>query len=330
MSQYRVRSLGKDELESWLDFVHKVFAEAKGPKAPARSYFRRHIDNDPEAAQNLSDDILVAVDERGELIGTLRLFRRRVYVHRSIVSSSGVGEVCVRSDHRRRGVASQMLQEALRRMQAAKVELSFLHTSSSESIYRSLGWVSIPQRFAKLLRTPAFDHRGHIEPLRIESDDDIRVCSEMYESFSMRFDGCIVRDNPDYWRKWFRAESGDVAWQDPKLTPVRLRTRNKEAYGVFQARGDVIYVREFIVREKGMGRAGLYLDAFLSNIVAPELHTVPVVLPEPLLGIIEGSSLVVETFIDTGQMYRVIAGDSSAKHILPQEENLVFWATDAF
>ncbi|KAK4533665.1 hypothetical protein CCYA_CCYA18G4547 [Cyanidiococcus yangmingshanensis] len=330
MSAYRVRSLDRSEVDSWLDFVHGVFAEAKGAIAPPRSYFERHIENDPGAIDSISENVIVAVDEQNRFIGTLRLFRRRLYLNDSVTSAGGIGEVCVRSDHRRRGVATLLLEHAVERLSNAGVELSFLHTSTSESIYRSMGWVSVPQRFVELIRQPAHDHRGHIEQLHLESDDDIHRCSMMYKDFCYRFDGCVVRDQPEYWRKWVQAESGGVAWSDPNLTPVPLRTINKEAYAVLQSKGDAIRVREFVVLEKGMKRAGLYLDAFLSKLVAPEQHTVSIILAEPLLSVIGGSPQIVNTFTDTGQMYRRLGDNSSEKHLLPREERHVFWATDAF
>jgi len=330
MASYQVRGLRSEELEAWLEFVYGVFKDAKGTAAPPRSYFLRHVENDPGAVERLSEDILVAVGEQDKFIGSLRIFRRRVYLKGSAVSAAGIGEVSVASAYRRQGIASRLLEEASTRMRAAGFALSFLHTSSSESLYRSLGWISVPQKFVRVVREVAHSHRDHIETLALGSEVEIQRCSEAYAEFASRFDGCIVRDDPAYWQRWVRAESGDTEWNDANLTPFRLQTRTKEAYAILQKREDAIHVREFVVRLCGLKRAGLYLDAFLARAVSPDVRQVCAVLAAPLLPLIGGSSVVLETTEDHGYMYRALLEQDAGQQALPEVDRHVFWATDAF
>jgi hypothetical protein len=77
-----LRTLRPEELDAWLDFVHRVF------NVP-RAYCARHWHNDPWRS---CEGIRVAVD-RGQILSTVRVFRRRIYLGGVPVTMGGIGEV---------------------------------------------------------------------------------------------------------------------------------------------------------------------------------------------------------------------------------------------
>ena len=81
------RRLRPEELEDW--FTHLVSVFALGSSKGGREYFLRHWENDPW--KNL-EDIFVAV-EAGQILSTVRIMPRRIFLAGEEVTMGGIGEV---------------------------------------------------------------------------------------------------------------------------------------------------------------------------------------------------------------------------------------------
>jgi hypothetical protein len=71
-----------------------VFSQKKTP--PSREYFKSHVENDPTFKY---DTILILLDEKiseFEILGTLRIFYRKMFFENKIVDVGGIGEVAVK------------------------------------------------------------------------------------------------------------------------------------------------------------------------------------------------------------------------------------------
>lgn len=92
------------------------------------------VDNTDQQAWHL-----FALDEQGEAAAYLRIFPKGVvYDH-----AAAIGRVCVRMDHRRKGIAAEMMDTALRFMDEELKE-PLIHISAQQyltAFYESRGFV---------------------------------------------------------------------------------------------------------------------------------------------------------------------------------------------
>lgn len=65
----------------------------------------------------------MAAHEKGKLIGTLQLFKRRILFDSKKISLGGIGGVCVKKERRRRGVATKMIKTAMEALKKKSVIL---------------------------------------------------------------------------------------------------------------------------------------------------------------------------------------------------------------
>lgn len=197
------RALQSEEMDAWFDHVATVFTVG-------RQYFMNHWYNDPR--QDL-EGIRVAVD-KGKIVSTVRVFIRQMYLHGEPVSAGGIGEVSTLPEYRRRGLATRLLQDAIRFMEARGIVMSAL--GGSQRIYSVEGWEKIPRYFARVLMSAKSDDAFHIRPVDFGSATELEQLACLHDAYSRRFNGAFVRDHPRYWRDWVRTESPKtwVAEQD--------------------------------------------------------------------------------------------------------------------
>jgi len=209
----QIRTLHLNELPAWFDLVTAVFGVP-------RAYFERHWSNDPWKDLN---GIRVAVDE-GQLVATVRVFRRRLWLGGVSVETGGVGEVCTRPEYRGRGLSGALLEDALRFMTEQHMALSLLFSGLHEH-YGRYGWSVAPLELGVTMVEPG--GAGPYEVRQVEPADRAELAL-LYEQFAPRFDGPLVR-SPEYWASWWEAEQHNtwVARSDGTLVGyVSLRQRS--------------------------------------------------------------------------------------------------------
>ena len=189
------RRLKEEELPKWFEFCASVFTE------PA-SYFERHFLNDP---WSMAEGILIAVDEE-HIVSTVRVFHRNIYVNGQSIPMGGIGEVCTLPRYEKKGISSKLLELAIEYMKEQGFRVSTLLTDLF-SHYGKLGWKSV-RRTWNIAKVSGFEHREfYARPIDFTSRQDIDTLMNIYEVYSSRCNGPIIRDHPTYWSKWIAYEA---------------------------------------------------------------------------------------------------------------------------
>lgn len=317
------RALHPEELEIWFDHVGHVFSTP-------RQYFVKHWHNDPWKEL---EGIRVAVDD-GKIVSTLRVFIRSMFLHGEPVSVGGIGEVSTHPEYRRRGLATQLLKDAIRFMEEREIAISSLH--GSQRIYSVEGWESVPRYYAKktfpIEGSAEFDTEWAIRPVDFQSQTELAQIAALYDGYSRKFNGTFVRDNPAYWNDWVRAEAPD-AW-------VAEKSGVLEGYIAVAGK---LSVREFAVSDAQFSHdSGKRLfEALLTHIIAQkDVKTFEVEYAAPIADGFNAPKI--NAYGST--MYRVINADNipscdalpallhGQPGALAQDirSHHVFWNTDGF
>ncbi len=196
-----IRTLHPDELESWFDHCAFAFDEPEN-----RQYFVNHWQNDPWRSL---ETIFVVLDD-GRIVSTARIFLRKIYLRGEMVPAGCLGEVSTHPAYRGRGLATRLIQHSVAWMHDHDIAISALSTGGSGPLYTRLGWQSVPVFWGAAHVQAWSDPRFDFRPLDLDSDEDLAIASRLHAAFGWRCNGIFVRDHPDYWRRWVRAEAGTL------------------------------------------------------------------------------------------------------------------------
>lgn len=258
------RALHPEELEVWLDHVTSVFTGG-------RQYFSNHWHNDPWQD---AEGIRIAVD-KGTIVSTVRVFIRKMFLHGEPITVGGIGEVSTRPEYRRRGIATQLLKDALQFMETRDIAVSLLF--GSQHIYSIEGWEKVIRYYARQSFTAKKQSEWEIRPANFDDEAEVKRLSDLYDRYARKFNGTVVRDDIAYWTQWVRTESPN-AW-------VAERDGNIEGYVSVAEREDALNVKEFIASETPFARdRGQQLfEDMLSNVIAQmDTESLEVVYPAPI------------------------------------------------
>ena len=183
------RCLQENELEAWFSHCQSIF-QLEDPL-----YFQKHYRLDPAADATL---IFVALHE-GEIVSSVRVFDRTVWIRGQAVHCGGVGEVSTQPAFQRQGLASALLQMALDEMVRRHMQVSILF--GKRPFYRHMGWHPVPvaKRKADVRQLPLLKtEQVTIRPFHIQ---DLLILQGIYDLYAGRFDGAILRSEA-YWQQW--------------------------------------------------------------------------------------------------------------------------------
>ena len=317
------RALYPEEFETWLDHVTTVFSGG-------RQYFSNHWHNDPWRDP---EGIRIAVDN-GKIVSTVRVFIRKMFLHGEPVTVGGIGEVSTRSEYQRRGLATQLLKDAIGFMESRNIVASSLH--GSQRIYSVEGWEKVPRYYAKQPMTARKQVAWDVRPANFDDPTEVERIAALYDAYARKFNGTFVRDNMAYWTKWVRTESPS-AW-------VAERDGNIEGYVSVARDKDRLNVEEFFVSDPifAEDRGQQLFEELLSNVIAQiDAESLEVIYPAPIA---DGFNAPV---IDErgSAMYRINQPDALSNsydsipdllHNQPQslsqglQSHHVFWYTDGY
>ena len=317
------RALYPEEFETWLDHVTTVFSGG-------RQYFSNHWHNDPWRDP---EGIRIAVDN-GKIVSTVRVFIRKMFLHGEPVTVGGIGEVSTRSEYQRRGLATQLLKDAIGFMESRNIVASSLH--GSQRLYSVEGWEKVPRYYAKQPMTARKRVAWDVRPANFDDPTEVERIAALYDAYARKFNGTFVRDNMAYWTKWVRTESPS-AW-------VAERDGNIEGYVSVARDKDRLNVEEFFVSDPifAEDRGQQLFGDLLSNVIAQiDAESLEVIYPAPIA---DGFNAPV---IDErgSAMYRINQPDALSNsydsipdllHNQPQslsqgiQSHHVFWYTDGY
>lgn len=317
------RALNAEELETWLDHVTSVFTGG-------RRYFSNHWHNDPWRDP---EGIRIAVDN-GKIVSTVRVFIRKMYLHGEPVTVGGIGEVSTRSEYRQRGLATQLLKDAIGFMESRNIVTSSLH--GSQRIYSVEGWEKVPRYYAKQPMTARKLVAWDVRPANFDDHAEMERIAALYDAYARKFNGTFVRDDMAYWTEWVRTESPS-AW-------VAERDGSIEGYVSVIHREARLNVEEFFVSEPifAEDRGQRLFEELLSNVITQiDAESLEVIYPAP---IVDGFNA--PTIEERGSaMYRINQPDALSYsydsipdllHNQPQSlsqgirSHHIFWYTDGY
>ena len=317
------RALNAEELEAWLDHVTHVFSGG-------RQYFSNHWHNDPWRDP---EGIRIAVDN-GKIVSTVRVFIRKMFLHGEPVAVGGIGEVSTRSEYRRRGLATQLLKDAIEFMESRNIVASSLH--GSQRIYSVEGWEKVPRYYAKQPIAAKKQVAWEVRPANFDDGAEGKRIATIYGRYARKFNGTFVRDDMAYWTKWVRTESPS-AW-------VAERDGEIEGYVSVVHREERLNVEEFFVSDPVFAedRGHRLFEDMLSNIIAQlGAESLEVIYPAPI-----ADGFNAPTIEEHGStMYRINQPDALSNsfdsilnllHNQPEslaqgiKSHHVFWYTDGY
>ena len=322
------RALRPEKLEAWLDHVTSVFTGG-------RQYFSNHWHNDPWRD---AEGIRVALD-KGTIVSTVRVFIRKMFLHGEPITVGGIGEVSTRPEYRRRGIATQLLQDSIQFMEDRDIAVSLLF--GSQKIYSIEGWEKVSRYYARQSFSANKQSAWEVRPANFDDEVEVKRLSDLYDRYARKFNGTVVRDDIAYWTQWVRTESPNAY--------VAERDGNIEGYVSVIPREDEFGVKEFIASEEAFGqdRGKQLFQDMLSNIIAQmDAESLEFVYPAPI-----ADGFNAPTIDEQGSaMYRIIQPTvlsekmaSTAFNSIPNllhnqpkplaqdiQSHHIFWYTDGF
>jgi predicted GNAT family N-acyltransferase len=246
---YTLRGLRDErEIRKWANFCASCFSYKPNP--PSAEYFERHYYNDPHRGHVSLIRVAVVVkagssksgdfeSDNEEIVASCRIFQRDIAdgssaAGGSIIRAGGIGEVCTSSDHRRRGLSKELLQDCLEIMSNKNMNMavSFLHAAPAFfPVYQSAGYVGTTSRWSKVPilhpqllsssavtctdATAALDGKG-TDGYRVRLanfPNDTHQLKTLHRSMVSHhgFAGCIIRST-EYWNEYLSQELKDVLW----------------------------------------------------------------------------------------------------------------------
>ena len=322
------RALRPEELEAWLDHVTSVFTGG-------RQYFSNHWHNDPWQD---AEGIRIAVD-KGTIVSTVRVFIRKLFLHGEPITVGGIGEVSTHPEYRRRGIATQLLQDSIRFMESRDIVVSVLF--GSQRIYSIEGWEKVPRYYARQSFSANKQSAWEVRPANFDDEAEVKRLSNLYNGYARKFNGTVVRDDIAYWTQWVRTESPNAY--------VAERNGNIEGYISVIPREDEFGVKEFIASEEAFAQdRGQHLfEDMLSCVLAQmDAESLEVLYPAPIADGFNAPALEEQG----SAMYRIIQPAvlsekmvSSAFNSIPNllhnqpkplaqgiRSHHIFWYTDGF
>jgi len=192
------RSLNEWEMNAWFDHCALVFNQYNHFEA-SRQYFMNHWYNDPWRERR---GIFVAVED-GEILSTVRVFHRRIYLAGEVFTMGGIGEVSTKEPYRRRGLSGRLLEMAIDYMEAEGMDFSMLFTGSPRH-YSRFGWEEVPVYWKRAQVLP--QRSPDVRLLDLQNPQEAQQVMDLYHHYSSRLNGPIVRDQQEYWQDWVRTE----------------------------------------------------------------------------------------------------------------------------
>jgi predicted GNAT family N-acyltransferase len=341
---YTIRGLSEPEVKAWATFCASVFSYKANP--PPADYFERHYLNDPEKEASF---IRVAFCD-DKMVASCRVFRRQVSIGSGeYAEAGGIGEVCTDKRHRKRGLSSQVMKDAIQIISESGMELSFLHSAPDFfPVYEKGGYTcTVTQWSVALIDRPILVQSALKETPRYSVrlarfPDDTKTLMKVHQEFSEhRFAGCIRRSE-SYWEKYIGKEL------EGSLYVLVEKTKNEIAGWLsVEHRGkNKIRTSEFGCvdsRRQSYCVLGVLLNQAMKDMVTITEPTFELIIPtfcmEEIRSSFDSHSESRESYIDwsetimdsdKGWMYKPISSHGMSMSDLNKTVPHLIWPADSF
>ncbi len=227
-----------------------------------RELFERFMDFDPVFSYS---DVLLALDG-GVPVSCVQIFERPIRLRHERVLLGGIGSVATHASARGKGLASELLRQALERMRERGMALSLLFAARF-SFYEALGWQQMSTRLFKLSPHAALAALDDGTVLRAFETADLQRVKALYDTYTEPLSGPTVRD-ARYW-------DGQLRLAGTPHEDFRVAERGGElvAYARAASFGGRVRVLEY-----ARAAAGASALARLLAALTPAAHRLPVPL----------------------------------------------------
>ena len=151
-----------------------------------------------DSSYRLSQTRVVVVNDN--VVSTLRVWERRMWVGASLVTVGGIGGVCTHPNYRGVGYASALMRDTIDYLRTIGCDLGVLFTIIPEAFYRRLGWTSLPLHGFNLnYNVPAreADSSGW-QVTDFNPETDLDAVAGLYDIANAQQSGTIARTRA-YW-----------------------------------------------------------------------------------------------------------------------------------
>lgn len=198
---YEIRCLRSDELENWTIFCATCFSEKANP--PNAQYFMNHFLNDPYSDISLIF-VIVKVNissDSNNILSTLRLFKRNIFIKSKKVSTAGIGEVCTLKSYRRNGFSKILLKYACDRSKELKFNIMMLHAAEwVRPLYHQFHFQSVSTIVLNIKKVSSYPSK------QLSSYELPENQAELCNNFNKSFSGCVHRTD-EYFNNWTKYEA---------------------------------------------------------------------------------------------------------------------------
>lgn len=174
----------REELIKVVELCDKAF-----DKTPYE-YFERHLLKD----KTLSPDDTRVLLLNGEIISTVQVFPRKMYLESETVEFCGIGNVATHPEKRKMGYAELVMNDAIDYMNKLNARFSLL-TTTINNYYEKFGYKTLTRELFFIENIIPIDHS---EVRTFSFADDFERIKQIYELYNKNCVGPINRDNI-YW-----------------------------------------------------------------------------------------------------------------------------------
>lgn len=217
MNQYRV-SVGEADLkqEEVIAFLSKIY----GPNYyDSYSIQKTTISNEPSTSP---DNFILARSPKGDLIGIVRIVERNISLGMTVLSAGCISSVGVEPEWRGQGVASNLMNTAMKVMKSRGMDISVLYGRRAvDGFYTRFGYYGIGRYIDLEILSPVAS-RTSMQAVPWEKNN-IEACMGFYGKAYGGLAGSVMRDLP-IWKYLFSRQEKGVGKE--KLLICQLNKKN--------------------------------------------------------------------------------------------------------
>ena len=350
---YNLFALRESDVLKWTEFCASCFLYKQNPPSP--SYFARHYFNDPNRDASL---IRVMRTEEEEIVSSVRVFKRTLSAGSvgEYIKAGGIGEVCTSMQHRKRGLAKALLNNAIDAMKKEKdMACSLLHASPAfVPVYQKVGYECIRSSWSlveikminiiQLVQNDNLDNLQNKVQIRLaEFPKDAERLHKIHKSYSEdRFAGCVIR-SVSYWNEYISKEIGSSLMV---LTIWNEEQRDDIIVGWISicSRNDRFQLREFgvdcsVAKKHRISQLTIFAKLLIHALPQQRESLLSLHLPSPILEDIRTGTNEMNLFLngcisddDDGWMYKKLndSAQDMAQLVKVQQRPHLIWPSDSF
>jgi predicted acetyltransferase len=202
--------------------------------------FQYHVPESdyPKRKETMKKHKIYGVYEDGKLAAKLHLLDLKVKIQDSEWKMGGIAGVATFPEYRRRGYVSGLMRHALSAMKENGQIISFLHPFNIH-FYRKYGWELVSDQKRVEINKIDLNMIGKMSGsiTRFNKENHHAAAEEIYERFSSRYSGMLVRDR-DWWLQSVYSDYQIAAWHNEGGSP--------EGYILYKIENSILDVEEFV------------------------------------------------------------------------------------